>query len=169
MSLKRAFWGVFALMAVNYLVMILWSLPRLTVEGALPFDLRPAGYTVAEARAYLAGISDQARAFYLGPQHWLDTSYPALMTLCLGLAYHRQFPRAVAWGASALALGAATFDWLENAAVSAMLKPEPGAVTEAMIQTASTWTLWKSRLVSVALSVLIIGMVLRWWQKRRAA
>jgi len=169
MSLKRAFWVVFALMVANYLVMVLWSLPRLAVDGMFPFDLRPAGYSGDEARAYLSALGAEQRAFYAGVQHKLDTLYPGLMAASLVLAYHLLYPRVAAWVLTPVALAAATFDWLENAAVSAMLRVEPAAVTDAMITTASGWTVWKSSTVPVALGILIAGLVRRWWLKRRAA
>ncbi len=169
MSLKRAFWVVFALTVAIYLAMLFWSLPRLAVNGMFPFDLRPAGYSGDEARAYLSALGTDQRTFYSGVQHKLDTLYPGLMAASLVLAYHLLFPRGAAWGLSLVAVAAATFDWLENAAVSAMLRVEPQALTDAMIATASGWTVWKSSTVPVALGILIVGLVRRWWLKRRAA
>lgn len=169
MSLKRAFWVVFALTVANYLAMLFWSLPRLAVNGMFPFDLRPAGYSGDEARAYLSALGTDQRAFYSGVQHKLDTLYPGLMAASLVLAYHLLFPRRAAWGLGLVAVAAATFDWLENASVSAMLRVEPQALTDAMIATASGWTVWKSSTVPVALGILIVGLVRRWWLKRRAA
>lgn len=167
MTLKRVFWGLFVLMAVNYMAMVLWSLPQLKVDGALPFDLRPAGYSLAEARAYLAGLSPEARAFYLGPQHWLDTIYPGLLMLTLGTAFHRLFSRRMAWVATAVAVAAAGFDWLENAAVGAMLSRDPAAVMDAMIQVANLWTVLKSVTVSVAMVLLVIGAGRKMWLRKR--
>ncbi len=167
MTLKRAFWGLFVLMAVNYLIMVLWSLPQLMVEGVLPFDLRPAGYSPDDARAYLSGLSPEARAFYLGPQHWLDTAYPALLLLTLGVAFHRLFGRGMAWGATAVAGAAAGFDWLENAAVSGLLALDPGGVTDALVQAASRWTVLKSTAVPVALTLLMIGAGRKLWLRKR--
>lgn len=169
MSLKRLFWMVFTVMVATYLVMVLWSLPRLAVEGMFPFDLRPAGYSPEEARAYLSALSADQRAFYAGVQHKLDTLYPALMAASLILAYHLLFTRPVAWLVSPVALAAATFDWLENAAVSAMLRAEPAAVSDAMALRAHDWTVWKSSTVPLALGIVIAGLVRRWWRKRKMA
>ena len=56
MSLKRAFWVVFAAMVLVYCAMVLWSLPIIMKDanGLMPFDLRPGGYTTEDARAFLA-------------------------------------------------------------------------------------------------------------------
>lgn len=158
MSLRCLFWMVFAVTAATYLVMVLWSLPRLAVDGMFPFDLRPAGYSPEEARAYLSALSADQRAFYAGVQHKLDMLFPALMAASLILAYHLLFTRPVAWLVSPVALAAATFDGLENAAVS-----------NAMALRAHVWTVWKSLTVPLALGIVIAGPVRRWWRKRKMA
>jgi hypothetical protein len=58
---NRIFWLVVAATLGVYLVMVLWSIPRISAEaGGLPvFDLRPGGYTFEEARAFLAALSPE--------------------------------------------------------------------------------------------------------------
>ena len=71
---RRAVMALFAATIGLYLVMLLWSLPKIAAEagGLTPFDMRPGGYSLAEARAFLAALSPEGTAFYLGVQHRLD-------------------------------------------------------------------------------------------------
>ncbi len=78
MRLHVAFRVVFALTVVDYLVMVLWSLPQLRAAGLVPFDLRLCGYSPVEARAYLEALGPDQRAFYVGVQHRLDLVFPGL-------------------------------------------------------------------------------------------
>ncbi|PIE08961.1 MAG: hypothetical protein CSA73_01075 [Rhodobacterales bacterium] len=168
MRLHVAFRVVFVLAVVDYLVMVLWSLPQLTVAGLVPFDLRPFGYSPDEARAYLAALGPDQRAFYAGVQHRLDLVFPGLMAASLILAYLLLFSRRVAGLASVMAVAAAVFDWCENAAVGVMLR-EGAVVPDAMIVTASGWTVWKSVAVMLALGIVILGLWQRWQGKRKQA
>ena len=70
-----------------------------------------------------------------------------------------------------LAIAAGVFDHLENSAVAVMLRVEPDALTEAMVSTASNWTLAKSlstTIASVALLVVLCIKVLAWLKTRKA-
>ena len=51
--------------------------------GMWPFDLRATGYTPSEATAFLAALSADGRAAYLGPVAMLDTLFPPLLGLLL--------------------------------------------------------------------------------------
>ena len=53
---------------------------------AQPFDLRPRGYSVGEARALLTMLGDAGRAYYADVQLALDTIYPATYALSRALA-----------------------------------------------------------------------------------
>ena len=85
MSLRRAYWLIFALMLAVYGAMVIWTLPAISdgAGGLIAFDLRPTGYSIPEARAFLSSLNDDARALYLGPQGRLDMVYPALLGLVL--------------------------------------------------------------------------------------
>ncbi len=168
MRLHVAFRVVFALTVVDYLVMVLWSLPQLRAAGLVPFDLRLCGYSTVEARAYLEALGPDQRAFYVGVQHRLDLVFPGLMAASLILAYPLLFSRRVAGLASVVAVAAAVFDWCENAAVGVMLR-EGDAVPDAMIVTASGWTVWKSVAVMLALGIVILGLWRRWKGTRKQA
>jgi hypothetical protein len=66
-------------------VMFFGTLPHLTrlADGTPPFDVRPWGYSYAEARAFLEAIGEQGRAYYASPELILDSFYPPLYALAL--------------------------------------------------------------------------------------
>ena len=53
------YWIVFAVTLAVYGTMLAWSLPTVaaSAEGLMPFDMRPGGYSFAEAEAFLAALS----------------------------------------------------------------------------------------------------------------
>jgi hypothetical protein len=166
---RVAFWALFAVTAAIYLVMILWSLPKISAAagGAMPFDVRPFGYSFDEAHAFLGALSPQGSAFYLNVQHRLDAAYPALLAATLFFAI-----RALAPGARPLptlfalvALPGAVFDSLENASVTAMLNAGADRLTPELVARASLWTLLKSVFTTIAMLPLLAfaGMVL--WRR----
>jgi len=166
----RAFWVLFAAMMTVYLVMVLKTLPEIaaSADGLKAFDVRPAGYSESQARAFLTALSDDGRALYLGVQHWLDTAYPALVAVTLVFALFWAFPRA--GNAARVAFmgvpaGAAVFDYLENARVGAMLAVAPQEVTADMIAAASSATVIKSGLATVAFVMLLLGLARRLFSK----
>jgi uncharacterized membrane protein YhaH (DUF805 family) len=166
-SLRRAFWIVFAAAMAIYLTMVFWSLPIIMDDagGLMPFDLRPGGYTTDEARAFLAALGDTGRAHYLGPQHWLDTFYPGLMALALVLAYFQLFARRWALGFSVIAVLSAVFDWRENLAVADLLRLGAERVDEEVVSIAAFLTMAKSAAVTAALLILIAGLGLAVWRR----
>lgn len=167
MNLKRAFRAVFALMLLVYLTMVLWSLPIILSDanGLMPFDLSPSGYTTEEARAFLSALSKDGQAHYLGVQHKLDTLYPGLMALSLILAYHLLFAKTWAVGFSALAVLAAVFDWSENSAVADLLRLGAEGIDEEVVSVAALFTMLKSGFVTVALTILLVGVVGMMWRR----
>ncbi|WP_421701611.1 hypothetical protein [Aliiroseovarius sp.] len=168
MTLRRAFWVVFALMAATYLAMAVGTIPKLIVDCTLPFDIRFKPYDVVGAEPYLKALGAEGRRFYAEVQHALDRVFLGLLAVTLILAYHLLFPRGLAWLLTPLPLVTATFDWLENAAVSVMLRGEPHHVTEAMTAAAWGWTRLKFVAMGLTLAILAAGL----WRrrlKRRAA
>ncbi len=168
---KFLFWAVVLATGAVYATMVLWSLPKIAAMagGLPPFDLRPLGYSVAEARALLAALDDPARDFYREVQHRLDLFFPGLLALSLSLSFLRLAPRRWALALSAVVIAAAGFDYAENAAVAGLLSAPD--LTDAAILMASRFTLLKSVLVTVAmvaLSVLLAGAGWRRWTERHA-
>jgi len=167
--MRLLFWLMFAAMTGVYMTMALWSIPKIMQDagGLLAFDMRPAGYSFAEASAFLGALSDEGRAFYLNVQHMLDSAYPALFAVVMVMAFKLLFTGWARWGAMALALAGAGFDYMENAAVTLMLRAG-GGLTEEMVATASRWTVLKSGAVTLAFLALIAGLVMLWVRKRKA-
>lgn len=149
------FWLILAVTVTVYLVMVVWSLPKITAwaGGLPPFDMRPLGYSPPEARAFLAALPAEGRDFYLTVQHRLDLAYPGLMALSLVLVFRRMAPGAPGLALAALAIAGAGFDYAENAAVAALLVAEP---SDADLIVASRLTLAKSVCTTLALCGLMI-------------
>lgn len=174
---KLLFWSLCGATLAVYLVMALWSLPTVSAGagGLAPFDMRPGGYSEAEARSFLAALTPSASSFYRDVQHKLDLAYPALAALTLFFAISALLPSS--WGnwrflAAAPAIFVAIFDYLENHAVDALLLAGPDA-TPAMIASASQWTMLKSLSTTVVASALLVLLIWRgviaWRQRMRRA
>lgn len=157
----KYYWGLVLVTLGFYATILLWSLPKVAASagGLVPFDLRPAGYSVASANEFLAAISEEGRRFYLGPQHQLDAIFPLLMGCSLGFGLFgllKGKARSLRFMALALPFVAASADTMENQAVKAMLLAAP--VTDEMILSANQWTLLKSG--ATTLSILWLTLLL---------
>ncbi|MAM63199.1 hypothetical protein [Maritimibacter sp. UBA3975] len=149
---------------IIYLVMVLGTLRYLTdLAGALPFDLRPSGYTQADAEGLLEALGGRGRNYYLTRQIPLDTLYPALLALTLISALRwRSFrfgPTLMTKIGGALAILAATFDYLENLGISLMLLTGSGSDL-ALVTAISTATILKSALTTASVLALIVSLLL---------
>ena len=105
---RVAFWTLVAVTTAIYLVMVLWSLPKISAAagGATPFDMRPLGYSFEEARAFLTALSSEGARFYRTVQHRLDLLYPALLAATLFFAIRALAPHRWVLSPSLLALTA---------------------------------------------------------------
>ncbi|MFT4514143.1 MAG: hypothetical protein ACI91B_002851 [Planctomycetota bacterium] len=92
--LQITFWVLFMLAMAVYAAMVSWALPTVSAAaGGLAvfdlrpsvFDLRPTGYSLVEAKQFLAALTPEGRAFYLQVQQPLDLFYPPLITATLFL------------------------------------------------------------------------------------
>ena len=167
--LSLLFWILFALAGALYLAIVLWSLPRVMAEagGAMPFDLRPAGYDLAEARGFLMALSDAGRAFYLGTQHWLDTAYPPLLAVSIALGARLVFRLSVARVLGGIAVIGMVADLYENHLVAELLRGTPAEPDPALVMRASLATLIKSIANTIGLSALSYGAVRSVWRRWR--
>ena len=159
---RIGFWAVIVATAAVYLVMVLWSLPKVSAlaGGLMPFDLRPTGYSAADAKAFLAVLGDDGRAFYKGIQHRLDLAYPALMAATLALCFTRLVgARWLRTILIAAAIGAMLADYSENFLVGQMLDYPADSAPEALIARASVATVVKSALGGIAMTALVIALV----------
>ena len=168
--LIAAFWASFATAAVVYLVMVLWSLPKIAAEagGAMPFDMRPAGYTLEDAQAFLTALSPEGNAFYRETQHRLDSLYPPLLEATLGLGLWIMAPCTSPWLRASLALFAVpgmVFDLTENLLVADMLMSQAGSPDAELAMLASAATVLKSVFTTLAMSLLLI--LTGWWAWKR--
>ena len=124
--------------------------------GGVPFDMRPGGYSFDDALEFLIAITDTGRDFYLNTQQLLDSFYPTLFAATVAIALAHLLPRYWGWALATIAIVAGGFDYLEKSAVAAMLRVEPDALTQAMVSTASNWTLAKSVSTTIASLALLI-------------
>jgi hypothetical protein len=159
----KIYWVVVAATVTNYLIMVLWSLPLVSemAGGGVPFDMRPGGYSLDDARAFLTAITDEGRDFYLNTQQFLDWFYPTLMAITIAIPLAHLVPRYWGWALAALAIAAGVLDHLENSAVAVMLRVKPDALTEAMVTTASNWSLAKSISTTIALVALLLVLCIK--------
>lgn len=157
------FWIMVAIMAGVYLAMLFWTLPALEemAGGLAPFDMRPGGYTFAEAAELVSALGPEGRDYYLTVQHGLDAVFPALFSVVLVLALYRVYEGWVGHALALTAIAAGTFDYFENSAVAAMLWLGPDGLTAAMAAEASRWTVLKSAATAVALLGLVVGLARR--------
>ena len=169
MTQRWVFWAVVVAAMAVYLAIVLWSLPLIQSDanGLTPFDLRPVGYSFAEAQAFLAALGERGRSQYLGPQHWLDLFYPGLLALALSLGFLRLFPLRWAVGFSAIAILAAVFDWREDALVSDMLETNLDALSSDLVSQASLMTVLKSGVSTIAMLILCLGLCLALWRRMK--
>jgi hypothetical protein len=176
---------VFVVMVVNialwaYMVFVSLAYLRRIAGGLEPFDLRPVGYSVEEARALLFALSQIGRDYYANIQLSLDNAYPATYALSRGLLLlwltlpGRTSDRPIPWGPRltllALPAIAAAFDYLENDGISAMLAAGPQVDAE-LVARASFWTQAKSlaALVTETVSIGLLAVAFVRWQHRRRA
>ncbi len=170
----QSLWAFFILAMAVYLTVIMWSLPHLqqAAGGRVAFDLLPMGYQPVEARALVAALGVEGRAYYLNVQHRLDTAYPVLLAVVLTLAFRLLVKGWLAWALTAIAVLAAAFDYLENMSVAVLLRAGPDMMTDAMVENASRWTRLKSAAASmafIALVVLFLRAGWNWLRRRQTA
>lgn len=169
---QAAYLVLFSAALAVYLAIVLWSLPRIATEagGLVPFDLRPAGYGIAETKAFLGALSEAGRAQYLGAQALLDWIYPALLALTLGFGTWHLLPTnrpGLRIALMAFPLLTMVFDYLENTRVRGLLLAD--VVDAEAVSVASSATVLKSAITSIAMLVLLIALIMRGvvlWRRR---
>lgn len=163
--MKVAYWTLFSVTMALYATILCWSLPQVAAAagGLVPFDLRPTGYSVDEALAFLGALTPAGSAFYKGTQHLIDTVYPPLMSLTLFFAIAALAQRLGNWRwlLAAPALPIAAFDLAENWAVDRMLDAGATGVTPQLVAEASLYTVLKSDLSTLTMSILLVVLLVR--------
>jgi len=147
--------GLLALSVALWVVMVFGTLAHLSAaaEGAQPFDLRPLGYSIGEARTLLTMLGGAGRAYYAHVQLALDTVYPATYGLSRALAIWwltvpgralaAPLPLAIRCLLLLPPVAAAAFDYWENSLITKMLTVGP-AVSDDLVRAASMATQLKS-------------------------
>ncbi len=168
MGLTRVMWIATAAALVLYLVMMLWSLPRLTeaAGGAQPFDLRPFGYDVGSARDFLDRLGAEGARFYTQVQLPLAHAFPLLLAVALGAALGALAPEGVRF-LPVLAAPVAIAGWLEAGAVGRLLQAGADGLTRAQVAAASRWSVLESASVTLAVLVLAALLAARIWTQFR--
>jgi hypothetical protein len=176
---------VAALLAANGLlwaVMFFGPLAHLErlASGLMPFDLRPRGYSYAEARALLEAIGQQGRRYYASPELVIDMFYPPLYAVSRGLALWwltmpgrvREDPvlLRVRYALVAVPVLMASLDLFENGCIAVMLWTWPD-LSHGLVEVSSLATRVKIMagvLTEVLMCVLAAIWLMRWSIRRRA-
>ena len=167
------FWASLALALFGAALIFLGTGPEIEAGagGLAAPETRMGGYSQAELESYIAGLSPEARATYLGPHRIADTLFPIgfFATLALGsfLALRR-------WGAGWAAMASLpafvylVFDMMENATFALLLRVGPG-VDPGLAARADLATRAKFLFVDLALAVLALALLARLlaWAKAR--
>jgi Ca2+/Na+ antiporter len=171
--LKLVFWTCFLAAVIVYVTMLTWTLPAITKSagGNLPFDLRPMGYDVDDAKMFLNALMPDGRQLYLNTQQKLDTAYPALMAITLGLGFYLLAPNTWKFGrwiGAVLSSAGALFDYTENHYVVRMLEWNAQTFEPELVQAASRVSILKSICTTIAILAFFV-MLARWLYRRWTA
>jgi hypothetical protein len=163
-------------------VMFFGPLAHLTrlAGGLTPFDVRPSGYSYADARAVLEAIGAQGRAYYASPELILDTFYPPLYAISRGLALwwltmpgrlrERPVPLRVRYALVAVPILMATLDLFENGCIAVMLWTWPD-LSRGLVEVSSLATQLKIMagvLTEALMGALAVIWVMRWGIRSRS-
>lgn len=173
MGVRAQYWLLVAATFGVYATMVLWTLPSISADagGLATFDMRPGGYTLEEARAFLSALGPDGRALYTGPQRILDMAYPIMLAVVLSIALGHFIKTGWRrWMVMALPIIGAAADYMENWAVAGMLRTDPADLTARTVEAASRWSVLKATSTTIAMLVLLIVMAFtlgRWLGARR--
>jgi hypothetical protein len=160
--------------------MVFGTLARLSdfAEGLEPFDLRPGGYSIGEARTLIALLGEEGRRYYLSVHQWVANLYPLtfLVSRCLLLWWLTADGRLVAgrirlrwrYALLLLPLAEAVPDYLENIRIRDMLNAGAGLESE-LVASASAATQAKILLTGMTelVCILLAVAVFARWQLTR--
>ena len=148
-----------------YLVMILWSLPRLVeyADGLKAFDMRPMGYTFSEAIKLLESLGPEGMDFYKTVQLRLDTLYPlgfmaTYAVGCLWVFNKINFWKFFGVAGAIASVVAGTADYVENIYIYKMLSAYP-ELSEGLVFQAHLATVTKSIATTIAMILFMLGLL----------
>lgn len=164
MLTSRLLFYVLAASALTILVVMnVWTVPRIEAEaeGVRIFDNRPMGYSIAEAQEFLGALSQRGKEMYLGIQKYLDTLFPILFAIAMPWGLWLLTPnwhKAARIGLCLIAFLGPMCDLMENTSVRVLLHAGPENITEAMVKTASNWSVrkWTLDLIASASFILLL-------------
>jgi hypothetical protein len=151
---------------------------RQLAGGLDPFDTRPFGYGISQARAFLDALGADGRDFYVNVQLRLDAIYPATYAVSRGMVLWwltasgrlRDTPVPILLRVALLIPTAATagFDYAENIQIGRMLAAGP-TVDASVIETASRMTVCKSFSAAAneaGIIILAVAAAMRWRRRK---
>jgi len=177
---KQFPWGllVAALLSASGLlwaVMFFGPLAHLTrlAGGMTPFDIRPSGYSYAEAQAFLEAIGEQGRKYYSSPELILDAFYPPLYAVSRALALwwltmpgrirEAPLPPKTRWTLIAVPVLMASLDVIENGCIAVMLWTWPN-LSRGLVEASSFATQVKI-IAGVLTETLMAGLAVVWLKR----
>lgn len=146
-----------------YCLMVFGSLADIErITGVRAFDMRPTGYSYADALVLLSALGEEGRRVYFTMQIPLDTVYPALLAVSSASSLYslsQTFGATARWyrAAAAVAYLAAIADYAENGLIVWMLSAGPG-VPETLVTAASLASVSKSILSTIVFITLLIAL-----------
>lgn len=169
--MTRWFWVLLVAAVAVQQAMTWWSAPYLAslAGGETVFDLRITGYDFETAHRIISDLGAEGRRFYLEVQLLLDSFFPALYGAVLVLLVRWVFPGWLGAAAAVYVVAEVACDYLENAAVAEMLRAGPDGLTVEMVAAASRWTVLKSGMAALGLTMLIVGLLRKGWLSWRKA
>jgi len=157
---------LFILTNLVYGFMLLVSIPKvLHFSGGMKiFDMMPMGYDPEYARLLVEQLGVEGRNAYLYNQIPIDLIYPFLfgITYCLLIAYFLNKLNSLKeqyFYLCLLPLLAGFFDYFENFSIVNLLISYP-YLSDAAIELASFFTVFKSLLSTISFSVLLVILVM---------
>jgi hypothetical protein len=161
---------------IMWAVMFFGPLAHLTrlAGGLTPFDIRPRGYSYADARAFLEAIGEQGRAYYAVPELVIDTFYPPLYAVSRGLALWwltmpgrvraAPLPLKVRYTLIAVPILTASLDLVENGCIAVMLWMWPD-LSHGLVEVSSLAT--RMKIMAGVLTEALMGALAAIWLMRR--
>ena len=146
-----------------YFLMVFGSLADIErITGVRAFDMRPTGYSYADALALISALGEEGRRVYLTMQIPLDTVYPALLAISSASSLYwlsQSFCLTARWyrAVAAVAYLAAIADYAENALIVWMLNAGLG-VPQALVTAASLASVSKSIFSTIVFTTLLIAL-----------
>ena len=146
-----------------YILMVFGSLADIErIAGIRAFDMRPTGYSFADALALISALGEEGRRVYLTRQVPLDTVYPALLAIASASSLNwlsQSFGSTARWyrAVAAVAYCAAIADYAENGLIVWMINAGLG-VPQTLVSAASLATVSKSILSTIVFATLLIAL-----------